>query len=134
MNSAKTKQRPRPLSPHLQIYSWLITSTLSIMHRLTGVALSLGLVLVCAWLICLAFYIPGFEMINSFFSTIIGKVILGGWSFALYYHLCNGIRHLFWDMGKGFDLKTVTFTGVTVLLVAAGLTALTWARVLGVFV
>jgi len=120
MNSENTtKSRPRPLSPHLQVYRWLITSTLSILHRLTGVALSIGLAVVAVWLIILAYYPEQYEQFLGFISSPFGKIIMGGWAFALYYHLFNGIRHLFWDIGKGFDLKNVTRLGYLVLLLTA---------------
>jgi succinate dehydrogenase / fumarate reductase cytochrome b subunit len=120
------KPRPRPLSPHLQVYSWLITSTLSILHRLTGVVLSFGLLLIVAWIVTAAYAPETYDQVNTCLSSIYGKIILIGFSLALFYHLCNGIRHLFWDMGKGFELKTVTATGVTVILTALTLTALVW--------
>lgn len=120
------KSRPRPLSPHLQVYRWLITSTLSILHRLTGVVLSLGLLMVAGWLLLVAYAPEIYGEISELFRTPVGMAILGGWSLALFYHLCNGIRHLFWDMGKGFELKNVTRSGYAVLLSAVSLTALTW--------
>lgn len=124
--TTKKTAKKRPLSPHLQVYRWLITSTLSILHRLTGVALSAGLLLVACWLLLVAYAPESYANFSSFFRSPVGMLILGGWSLALYYHLCNGIRHLFWDMGKGFDLKNVTRSGYAVLLAAIALTAATW--------
>ena len=120
------KPRPRPLSPHLQVYSWLITSTLSILHRLTGVVLSFGLLLIVTWIVTAAYAPETYAQVNICLCSIYGKIILIGFSLALFYHLCNGIRHLFWDMGKGFELETVTASGVTVILTALTLTALVW--------
>ena len=129
-DSTMGKSRPRPLSPHLQVYSWLITSTLSILHRLTGVALSVGLLLIAYWLSILAYYPKEFNEFSQFMRSPIGMIMLGGWSLALYYHLCNGIRHLFWDMGKGFELSNVTRSGYAVLILAIVLTAITWSLAL----
>lgn len=133
--TAATKARPvpkkRPLSPHLQVYRWLITSTLSILHRMTGVALSAGLLLVACWLVMLAYHPEDFAEFSAFFRSPIGMIILGGWSLALFYHLCNGIRHLFWDMGRGFELKNVNRSGYAVLVAAPLLTAITWGFALG---
>lgn len=132
MNSENTKSRPRPLSPHVQVYSWLITSTLSIVHRLTGVVLSLGLLAISFWLITMAYAPETHAELSGLLRTIYGQIVLVGWSFAMFYHLCNGIRHLFWDMGKGFALTTVTKSGITVIIVATILTVLTWLTGYGV--
>jgi succinate dehydrogenase / fumarate reductase cytochrome b subunit len=129
--TAKKIGRPRPLSPHIQVYSWLITSTLSILHRLTGVALSVGLLLIVCWLTTLAYYPESYDDFSEFLRSPIGLVMLGGWSIALYYHLCNGIRHLFWDMGRGFELKNAAISGYAVLFLTVVLTAITWAFGLG---
>lgn len=120
----------RPTSPHLSIYKPQITSVMSILHRITGVALYAGTLLLVAWLVSAAYSVPIFKLIHEFMAGWIGKALLIGWTLAFYYHLCNGIRHLFWDMGKGFELKAVTRSGVLVLLAAAGLTGLTWWYVL----
>lgn len=125
------KPRPRPLSPHLQVYSWLITSTLSILHRMTGVALSAGLLLIVCWLTMLAYYPEDFADYSEYMRSPLGYAALGAWSLALCYHLCNGIRHLFWDMGKGFDLKHATRSGYAVLIAAPLLTAAIWYFALG---
>lgn len=130
-NTNVIKLRPRPLSPHLQVYSWLITNTLSILHRLTGVALSVGLLLIVCWLTTLAYRPENYAGFSEFFRGPIGMIMLGGWSLALFYHLCNGIRHLFWDMGKGFELHNATRSGYAVLICAALLTATTWCLALG---
>lgn len=134
-NIQNTKARPRsqqrPLSPHLGIYRWMITNTLSILHRLTGVALSVGLLLITCWLIILAYYPENYADFSEFMRGPIGLILLLGWSVALFYHLCNGIRHLFWDMGRGFELQNVTRSGYAVLAATVILTAITWGFALG---
>lgn len=117
---------PRPLSPHLSIYRWLITNTLSILHRITGVALCVGTVLLVAWLVTAAYYPAQYLTLQECMGSMLGRLMLVGWTFAFYYHLCNGIRHLFWDMGKGFELGTVNVTGAAVIIATIGLTAFSW--------
>ncbi|WP_154224746.1 succinate dehydrogenase, cytochrome b556 subunit [Marinicella rhabdoformis] len=116
----------RPLSPHLQVYKPQLTSMMSITHRLTGLFLSLGLVIFVYWLFSLA-KSPGManEMIG-FVQTTLGCVIFYVWVFAFAYHLCNGIRHLFWDAGKGYSIPAVYRSGYMVILGAALLTALVY--------
>ena len=121
----------RPLSPHLSIYRWLITNTLSILHRITGVALSVGLVLVSAWLITAAWCPETFALIQDFFGGIVGQVFLFGWTAAFYYHLANGMRHLNLDMGRGFTLDEVTSSGRLVVIFTVGMTLMTWILVKG---
>src|SRR5690606_1427727 len=98
----------RPLSPHLQIYRPQITSTLSILHRLTGIALGGGTLLLTWWLVAAAAGPEAFATAQGFICSIVGRLLLFGWSFALFYHLCNGIRHLVWDAGYGFEIDTTT--------------------------
>ena len=111
-----------PLSPHLQIYRWQLTSVLSILHRAAGIALCAGAVLLVWWLVAAASGPDVYDGVASFLGSWIGCVLLFGWSAALFYHLCNGIRHLVWDTGHGLDLPAVYFGG---WLVVAGTTALT---------
>lgn len=113
----------RPLSPHLSIYKPQITTVMSITHRGTGVFLFLGVLLLNWWLVTSVYSDTGFW---SVFSTPVGYIFLGLWSFSLFYHLLNGIRHLFWDIGKGFELKCVTRSGIAVVVGAVLLTALSW--------
>lgn len=119
----------RPLSPYF-IYKPQITSVLSITHRLTGIALYIGFILLSWWIaesIYLSFSPSGESgILTAFFTTSVDYLLLIGWSFALFYHLLNGIRHLFWDMGKGFDLKSVSTSGWLVVIGATLLTALSW--------
>jgi succinate dehydrogenase / fumarate reductase cytochrome b subunit len=95
--------RVRPLSPHLQVYRWQIGNTLSILHRATGVALALGLVALCYWLMSLAGGEETYGTAMRVFSSPVGLLFLLGWTFSFLFHLLNGVRHLFWDAGYGFE-------------------------------
>lgn len=116
----------RPLSPHLQIYRPQITSAMSILHRITGVALSVGTIVLVWWIAAAAIGGDAFLNAQAVLGSVVGKLLLLGWTFALFYHMSNGVRHLFWDMGKGFALKTATASGVIVIAAAATLTLATW--------
>jgi succinate dehydrogenase / fumarate reductase cytochrome b subunit len=128
--SAKTSPgpaaRPRPLSPHLQVYRPQITSVLSILHRLTGVGLALGAVLLALWLAAAGAGPAAFERMQAFLGSPLGQVLLFGWVWALFYHLCNGVRHLFWDAGVGYELDTATLSGWAVVIASAALTLMAW--------
>jgi succinate dehydrogenase / fumarate reductase, cytochrome b subunit len=114
----------RPLSPHLQIYKPQITSVMSILHRATGVYIYLG-VLLLAWTFFCISIDPSTDCVGRFARSIIGQLMILGWAAAIYYHLFNGVRHLRWDMGKGFELKEVYRSGYTVLIATALATAYT---------
>ena len=116
----------RPLSPHLEIYRPQISMVLSISHRITGVGLGLGAVLLAYWLASAAYGPDAFATAQAFMGSWFGRLILFGFTFALFYHLCNGIRHLLWDMGWGFDLPTFRTTGLAVLAASVVLTMVTW--------
>jgi succinate dehydrogenase / fumarate reductase cytochrome b subunit len=116
----------RPLSPHLQVYRPQLTSVLSITHRATGVALAIGSVLLVYWLLAAAGGPDRYLDAQGFFGNWLVKLLLFLWTFALFYHLANGIRHLVWDAGWGLDLATVYLSGRIVLAAAAVLTILTW--------
>ncbi|HLF58249.1 MAG TPA: succinate dehydrogenase, cytochrome b556 subunit [Alphaproteobacteria bacterium] len=116
----------RPLSPHLQIYRWQLTSVLSILHRMTGVFLSAGAVVLVWWLFAAAMGDAEFAVVQTLLASTVGKLFLLGWTFSLFYHLANGIRHLLWDTGFGFDIKTAYVTGWTVVAAAVALTAFAW--------
>jgi succinate dehydrogenase / fumarate reductase cytochrome b subunit len=116
----------RPLSPHLQVYRWQLTSVMSILHRVTGVALAVGTLLLAYWLIAAAAGPDAFATAQGFIGSILGRVLLFGWTVALFYHLCNGIRHLFWDAGRGFELRTAYASGWAVVVVAAALSVIAW--------
>jgi succinate dehydrogenase / fumarate reductase cytochrome b subunit len=117
----------RPLSPHLQVYRPQITSVLSITHRATGVALTVGSWLLVWWLLAAAAGREAFAAAQWFWGSWIGLLLLFGWSYSLFFHLCNGIRHLVWDAGYGFDLRTTYRSGWTVLIVSLVLTLLAWS-------
>ena len=119
--------RPRPLSPHLQIYKPQITSVLSIMHRITGVSLSIGSIILVAWVVALASGLESYSYFINITNHWFSHLILFGFTFALYYHLSNGIRHLFWDAGFGFELKSVYLSGSLVLFTAFKMTISTWS-------
>lgn len=116
----------RPLSPHLQVYRPQLTSVLSITHRLTGVALAVGTVWLVAWLAAAAAGPESFAAAQDFAGSFLGRLLLFGWTVALFYHLCNGIRHLFWDAGYGFELDEVYRSGWTVLVATGVLTLAAW--------
>jgi succinate dehydrogenase / fumarate reductase, cytochrome b subunit len=124
MADTTTAKRQRPLSPHLQIYKPQITSVLSIVHRATGVALTVGLIPLAIWLAAAATGPQAYDAVMAVYGSIIGVIALMGWSFCLFYHLLNGIRHLLWDTGRGLTLPEVTNSGLAVVIGAAALTAL----------
>lgn len=114
----------RPLSPHLGIYRWQITMTMSILHRFTGIWLAIGTLALIYWLVAAGTGPGNFATAHWFFGTWIGQILMWLWTFSLFYHLCNGIRHLFWDAGHGFKIRTFYITGYSVWVVACILTAL----------
>ncbi|PHQ66779.1 MAG: succinate dehydrogenase, cytochrome b556 subunit [Sneathiella sp.] len=116
----------RPLSPHLQIYKLQITMLTSITHRITGVALGVGTLLLTWWLIAAASGPDAYATVSAFIGSWFGQLVLFGFTWALFYHLCNGIRHLFWDMGKGFELPVMRKTGMIAIIASVVLTLLTW--------
>jgi succinate dehydrogenase / fumarate reductase cytochrome b subunit len=117
---------PRPLSPHLQIYQRQLTSVTSILHRFTGIGLAVGLLYLVCWLTAAASGLEAFDRLQSFNGSVIGRLLLFGWTVAFFYHLLNGIRHLAWDAGWGFELPTAYKTGYAVLIGTAALTLLAW--------
>ncbi|HLW26748.1 MAG TPA: succinate dehydrogenase, cytochrome b556 subunit [Kiloniellales bacterium] len=116
----------RPLSPHLQVYRPQLTSVLSIFHRFTGIALSVGTLLLVYWLAAAAAGPDTFNSAQNFVGSWFGILLLFGWSVALFYHLCNGIRHLFWDAGYGFELPQAYASGWAVVIATGVLTLLSW--------
>lgn len=130
MTTPKLKAE-RPLSPHLLIYRPQISSVMSILHRITGVALSAGSLLLAYWLYAAAYDATAFRELAQCLQSTLGMLALAGWSAAFYYHLGSGIRHMMWDTGRGFELSTMTKTGYLVLLFTVAMTALTWALILG---
>jgi succinate dehydrogenase / fumarate reductase cytochrome b subunit len=116
----------RPLSPHLSVYRWPITMTLSIVHRVTGITLSVGLIILTIWLVALSTGTAAYEYIAALMQTVVGRLLLVNFSFMFFFHLCNGIRHLFWDVGKGFDIQHANISAWFVILVTIILTLGLW--------
>lgn len=113
----------RPLSPHLQVYRPQMTSVLSILHRATGVALSAGVVVLVYWLVAIAGGSAAYEAAAAILGSGWLKIGYAGWSFCFFYHLANGIRHLAWDVGLGFEMNQINASGWLVLIVASVATA-----------
>lgn len=120
--------QPRPLSPHLQIYRPQLTSVLSIMHRMAGVCLALGSVVIVWYLWCLAGGAGDFGVAQAFLQSWPGRALYFLWTVCAFYHLSNGVRHLFWDAGFGLELRTVYLSGWAVLASTVLLTCLLWLR------
>ena len=116
MSESTPSSKPRPLSPHLQIYKPQLTSITSILHRVTGVGLTLGLAILTVILFSAANDAYSFEKITSFLGTPFGLVIVAGFVTAMCYHLCAGIRHLIFDTGAMMDLKSAYRAGYTVII------------------
>jgi succinate dehydrogenase / fumarate reductase cytochrome b subunit len=115
----------RPLSPHMQIYKPQITTATSILHRIAGVGLAIGTLLFVWWLTAAASSDTAFAHAAGFISSPLGWLLIAGWTLSLWYHFCNGIRHLFWDAGRGFELSEAHASGRFVFAAAAVLTVLT---------
>jgi len=124
--SAANRPVHRPLSPHLQIYRPQLTSMLSILHRATGIALAVGALYLAVWVMCAAASPRAYAVFQDFNTSILGRFVLGGWLFSTFFHLCNGIRHLFWDAGYGFEIKDAYRSGWIVVAVALIATILSW--------
>lgn len=122
-------QSTRPLSPHLQVYRWQVSNTLSILHRITGVGLTLGALCLVGWLLALASGQAAYTGAITLLGTLVGQLALVAWSFCFFYHLCNGIRHLAWDTGRGFDKATARKSGLAAVSGAVVLTVLFWVMV-----
>ena len=125
MTEPRISRIEAPLSPHLQIYRPQLTSVLSIIHRATGIVLSLGALLLCGWLITLAVGGEIYGLAMALMRQWYGLALILGFVFSLYYHLLNGIRHLFWDLGAGLELATSYRSGYAVVIGSLALTALT---------
>jgi succinate dehydrogenase / fumarate reductase cytochrome b subunit len=121
--------RARPLSPHVGLYRWQIGNSLSILHRITGVFLALGLLALGYWLVSLASGQGSYAAASRVFASPLGLLFLMGWSFAFLYHLLNGVRHLFWDVGRGFERAQRHASGWFVLLGSIALTACLWGLI-----
>lgn len=116
----------RPLSPHLQVYRWQITMVMSILHRATGVALAIGAFGLAWWLVAVAAGGDAYMQVSALLSSMPGKLVLAAFSACLVYHLLNGIRHLLWDIGYGYQIPKVYATGWTVAVLAVVITAGIW--------
>jgi succinate dehydrogenase / fumarate reductase cytochrome b subunit len=127
MNEARSGGRPvRPLSPHLQIYRWPITMGTSILHRITGVGLAFGALLLAWWLVAASMGPEAYAVFAAVAYHWFGRVVLFGFTVALVYHALNGVRHLFWDAGHGFKLETANATGIVVYILTLAVTILVW--------
>jgi len=116
----------RPLSPHLSIYRWPVTMVTSILHRATGVAMAVGFLVLVGWLFDAASGPEVYDKFVGVMNTTIGCVLLVGWSFAFFYHLANGIRHLVWDTGRGLEKEQATASAWFVIAASIVLTAVFW--------
>jgi succinate dehydrogenase / fumarate reductase cytochrome b subunit len=124
-NSAAMSNQ-RPLSPHLQVYRWQITMTMSILHRASGIVLVVGAFALAWWLLAVAAGGDAYACAAACLASPLGMIVLFGFSLALVYHLLNGIRHLLWDIGWGFEIPAVYRSGYTVIVLTVLLTAAIW--------
>jgi succinate dehydrogenase / fumarate reductase cytochrome b subunit len=116
----------RPLSPHLQVYKVELPMLLSGLHRITGIALSIGSILLVAWILSAVYSDTAFAGLNKFFGGYIGQFVLFGWTFSLIYHSVSGIRHLIWDTGRLLEVKQILSSSKIVVAVTVVLTLLAW--------
>jgi succinate dehydrogenase / fumarate reductase cytochrome b subunit len=121
MNDSKN-----PLSPHLQIYRWQISSLVSIFHRITGIINVMGLTIICLWIGLLFFGESRYGLINIFFQSYFGKVFIMGFVWSYSFHLLSGIRHLILDLGYGYEIKTANISAIIVIIGSLVLTVLMW--------
>ena len=115
-----------PLSPHLQIYRWHISSLLSITHRISGVINLLALILIFFWITFLSFGESNYDLFLSTINSFFGKFILIGFTWSMSFHLLSGIRHLFWDLGYGYEIKTANISGIIVIIFSLAMTITFW--------
>lgn len=120
------KSPERPLSPHLQVYRWQMTSVLSILHRASGIWLCVGAVVLVWWLLAAASGPAAYAIVEGFLRSPPGLFLVFLWTVSLFYHLCNGVRHLAWDCGWGFEIETAYRNGWIVLVLSAALTVIAW--------
>jgi len=121
MNDSKN-----PLSPHLQIYRWQISSLLSIVHRITGILNLLGLIFISAWIFSAGLGENLYECFSFLLKSFFGKFILIGFAWSMSFHILSGIRHLAWDLGYGFEIKTANISGIIVIICSLVLTIIFW--------
>jgi len=120
------KDNQKPISPHLQIYRWQISSLLSITHRIVGVVNLLALIFIFFWILILSFGESNYELFISAINSFFGKFILIGFTWSMSFHMLSGIRHLVWDMGYGFEIKTANISGILVIMFSLILTIIFW--------
>jgi succinate dehydrogenase / fumarate reductase cytochrome b subunit len=132
MTSPVTTKKTRPLSPHLQIYKPQLTTGMSIFHRITGVGLSVGLPVFVVWLVALAQSEGAYDCFTRCAQSIVGKIFMMGWIWAFAFHLCSGVRHLFWDMGLFLEIKQAYKTGYLALAISTLLTLALWCKLVWV--
>lgn len=120
----------RPLSPHLGIYRWEIANSLSIVHRMTGVMLSLGALVFVGWLVSIVAGAEAYEFVQGGLDSFLGRLMLLGWTFCFFYHLANGVRHLFWDIGAGFEKRQAKMSGWAVMIFSVAMTFGFWTLAL----
>ncbi len=125
-DQVETNKHPRPLSPHIQIYRWTLTMVLSILHRATGVALYAGTVLLAGWLLAAASGEEAYAVVQSISTAWYGRLVLFGYSWALFHHMFGGLRHFIWDTGRGFDLRHVEIIARVTAFVPPVLTIIVW--------
>ena len=121
-----TNHSGRPTSPHLSVYRWPITMTLSILHRVTGVALTVGLLAYVLWLMSAAAGGADYQRFLDLAQSPLGKIALVGWTLAFFFHLSNGVRHLFWDTGRGFEKSQANASSWAVIVASVFMTLLYW--------
>ena len=129
MSDAKAQPRgpqDRPMSPHLQVWRWHVTMLTSILHRATGIALYVGVLILAGWAVALASGADGYDLYRSLLGSPLGLLVLFGLTVAFLYHLANGVRHLFWDSGKGFEPKTADMTGWAAIVFGVVAAVLIW--------
>ena len=119
----------RPLSPHLSVYRWQVTNTLSIIHRISGVILYFGALYLSLWIAAISFKGPFSDLIIVALNHPVSKIILIGLSFVFFYHSLNGLRHLLWDIGKGFEPNQVRNSGIVVVILSILMTILFWLSI-----
>jgi succinate dehydrogenase / fumarate reductase cytochrome b subunit len=129
--ATRERVQQRPLSPHLQVYRWQITMVMSILHRASGVALTVGTLGLAWWLLALAAGGERYANASALIASPLGLVLLFGFSLSLVYHLLNGLRHLMWDMGWGFDIPEIYRSGWAVAVLTVVFTAAIWFVALG---
>jgi len=121
MNDSKN-----PLSPHLQIYRWHISSLLSITHRISGIINLVALIFIFFWLLVLSFGANNYEIFLLIINSFFGKFILVGFTWSMSFHVLSGIRHLAWDLGYGFEIKNANISGIAVIILSLVLTIIFW--------